>query len=463
MLPTTSLLEKYSEKYSINIPRYTSYPTVPEWTESFTKQDLAYSLDKANEKNTPVSLYFHLPFCESQCHFCACNVIISKKREIVNPYLKHIKKEVENLSKLINKNRSVEQIHLGGGTPTYFSPSELEDLFSLIKDNFKISNNCEIGIEIDPRVTTPEHLKTLSILDFNRLSMGIQDFEPKVQEAINRIQPYEETKKIFNYARELGFNSISVDLIYGLPFQTKESFFSTIKLILQLSPERIALFHYAHLPQLINHQAKYIREQSLPTSNIKIDIFQHAVKELTENGYIFIGLDHFAKPNDELAQARINKTLHRNFQGYTTKAGCDLYGFGITAISSIQNTYFQNIKKLNFYYEALNLNNYPIFRGIMLNQDDLVRKEIIMKILCHGTVQKEEIEEKYNINFDGYFSFELEKLKELERDGLVLGYKSTDSKVETTKTGQFFLRNIASVFDAYLQKKNGKRIYSKSI
>lgn len=446
------------EKYSVTIPRYTSYPTVPEWIEGFTKEDLISANDIANKKKTPISLYFHLPFCESHCYFCACNVIISKKKEIRNSYLDHIKKEIQNLSKLISNSRNVEQIHFGGGTPTYFSPYELEKFYNVIKESFNLAKGCEIGIEIDPRVTTSEHLKVLSRLGFNRLSMGIQDFDLNVQQAINRIQPYKETKEIFALAREYGFNSINVDLIYGLPFQTKDSFSSTINLILQLNPERIALFHYAHLPQLLNHQAKYINEQALPTSNTKIEIFQHAVKELTESSYTFIGLDHFAKPSDELAKARINKTLHRNFQGYTTRASCDLYGFGITAISSVQNSYFQNIKKLNQYYETIDSNEYPLLRGIILNKDDLMRKEIIMKILCHGAVDKKEIEEKYNINFDSYFSFELERLRELEKDGLILS-----PQIEVTKTGQFFLRNIASVFDLYLQKKTGKRIYSKTV
>ncbi|MBI3590289.1 MAG: oxygen-independent coproporphyrinogen III oxidase [Candidatus Melainabacteria bacterium] len=448
------------EKYSVSIPRYTSYPTVPEWTEEFTKEDFFSANDKANKNKSPISLYFHLPFCESQCYFCACNIVISKKRDIVNPYLLHIKKEIKNLSNFINKIRKVEQIHLGGGTPTYFNPDELKDFFSTIRENYNISKNCEIGVEVDPRVTTLDHLKTLSDLGFNRLSMGVQDFDPNVQVSVNRIQPYEDTKNLFNHARELGFESINVDLIYGLPYQTKESFSKTIDLVIKLNPDRIALFHYAHLPQLINHQAKHISSESLPSSDVKIKIFQHAVQSLTDNNYVFIGLDHFAKPDDELTQARKNKTLHRNFQGYTTKAQCDLYGFGITAISSIQNTFSQNLKKLNPYYDKIDLNELSIYRGFVLNKDDLLREEVIMKILCHGVIIKTEIEEKYNIDFGSYFSFELDKLKEFERDGLVC----LDNNIEVTDTGQFFLRNIAGIFDFYLQRKNGKqKIYSKSI
>ncbi len=448
-------------KYSVSIPRYTSYPTAPEWTESFTRENLLNAINLSNEKKSPISLYFHLPFCESQCYFCACNIVISKKRGITGSYLPYIKKEIVNSSKLVNKNRTVKQIHLGGGTPTYFEPAELVDFFDSVKSNYNLSKDCEIGIEVDPRVTSIEHLKALSKLGFNRLSMGIQDFNLKVQESVNRIQPYENTNEIFKYARALGFESINVDLIYGLPYQTKETFSKTIELVLKLNPDRIALFHYAHLPELINHQAKYIASETLPDSNTKIEIFQHAVQALTDNGYMFIGLDHFAKANDELALARKNKTLHRNFQGYTTKAECDLFGFGITAISNIQNSFSQNIKKLNPYYEALDLDKTPVFRGIILNNDDLLRREIIMKILCHGLIKKSEFEQQYNIKFDSYFEEEINKLNELKKDNLV---NLDNDTIEVTDIGQFFLRNIACVFDYYLQRKNGKqKIYSKSV
>ena len=448
-------------KYSVSIPRYTSYPTAPEWTENFIQEDFLKANKTANKLQSPISLYFHLPFCESQCYFCACNVVISKRRDVVIPYLEHIKKEIRNLGTLTDKKRNVEQIHLGGGTPTYFTPYELKDFFSSVQENYNILRNCEVGIEIDPRVTTTEHLKVLSELGFNRLSMGIQDFEPKVQEAVNRIQPYEETKKIFNLTRELGFNSVNVDLIYGLPHQTVSTFSKTIDLILKLNPDRIALFHYAHLPQLINHQEKYISTESLPNSDVKIEIFKYAVQTLTDSGYSFIGLDHFAKPNDELAKSKDSKTLHRNFQGYTTKANCDLYGFGITAISNIQDTFSQNIKKLNRYYEAISTNKLPLSRGITLNKDDLLRKEIIMKILCHGLITKSDIEEKYQIRFNKYFPTEIEKLKILKKDGLV---NLNENTIEVTNIGQFFLRNIACTFDFYLQQKNGKqKIYSKTI
>lgn len=449
------------QKYSVSIPRYTSYPAAPEWTENFKKGDLLEAIELGNKKKSPISLYFHLPFCESQCYFCACNVVISKKKEMTVSYLSHIKKELELTSKLISKDRTVEQIHLGGGTPTYFAPDELEDLVSRLKQQFTLSKNCEVSVEIDPRVTSIEHLQTLSKLGFNRLSMGIQDFDSQVQESINRIQPFEDTSRIFKYTRELGFESINVDLIYGLPFQTKETFSRTIELILKLNPDRIALFHYAHLPQLINHQDKYIANETLPTSNTKIEIFQYAVQALIESGYMFVGLDHFAKSSDELAIARNNKTLHRNFQGYTTKSGCDLFGLGITAISNVQNTFSQNIKKINPYYETLDLNNLPVFRGIVLSNDDTLRREIIMKILCHGLLSKSEIEEKYNIKFDSYFQNENKKLNELQVDGLI---DFNGDTIEVTAIGQFFLRNIACTFDYYLQNKNGKqKIYSKSV
>lgn len=460
----TELSKDLLEKYSVSVPRYTSYPPTPEWTTTFTQDDFLTANEITNQKQTPASLYFHLPFCKSRCYFCACNVVISEKNSIVKPYLEHIKKEVKRLSKNINSKRKVYQIHLGGGTPTYFQPDELRELFSIVKDSFNISKTCEASVEVDPRVTSIEHLKALSELGFNRLSMGIQDFDLKVQSTVNRIQTFEQTKNIFNWSRELRFESINVDLIYGLPHQTKESFTKTIELILKLNPDRIAFFHYAHLPMLVPHQRKYIQEAMLPASSEKIEIFKFAVDKLTSNGYIFIGLDHFAKTNNELALARKDKTLHRNFQGYTTKSGCDLYGFGITAISSVENIYSQNIKKLNPYYLILDSGNMPISRGIILSIDDLIRKDIIMKMLCHGVVEKSEIEEKYNIKFDKYFSSEVDKLKELERDDLIFMPKVGKSRIEVTGLGQFFLRNIASIFDSYYQRKNEKqRIYSKSI
>ncbi len=452
------------EKYSVSIPRYTSYPTVPEWTESFKEEDFFRAAKEANNKFTPISLYFHLPFCENQCYFCGCNVVISKKREMTGSYLEHIKKEIKKIGGMINKDRKVEQIHLGGGTPTYFSPEELRSFYKCVKESFNISENCEVGIETDPRVTTFEHIETLSELGFNRISMGIQDFNLDVQEAVNRIQSFEDTQEIINHARDFNFNSINIDLIYGLPFQTKESFSKTIDLILELNPDRIALFHYAHLPQLIPHQAKYINDNSLPNSEEKIEIFQLAVDTLTAGGYDFIGLDHFAKPNDELTLARRNKTLHRNFQGYTTKAGCDLYGFGITAISNIENTYCQNIKKLNPYYEAISSEKLPLFRGLSLSKDDILRKEIIMKILCHGEINKNYIENNFGISFNQYFSHEINLLKDIERDGLIEGVNKGADIFSVTETGQFFLRNIASVFDYYLQSKSGKqKIFSKTV
>lgn len=461
LIKTRQLNSELLQKYSLSIPRYTSYPTTLEWTSNFTKENFLNANAAGNLFCTPVSLYFHLPFCESHCYFCACNVVISKKNEIVAPYLEHLIKEIQLQSKLIDKERVVEQIHFGGGTPTYFSPGELRILFKEIKSNFNFSKNCEISIEIDPRVTTYEHMETLVSLGFNRISMGIQDFDFRVQEAVNRVQPYEETRELVWYAREFGFQSINVDLIYGLPFQTKYTFASTIDLVLDLDPERIALFHYAHLPELLPHQAKYIPQESLPNSETKIDIFRYAVDVLTNSGYEFIGLDHFAKPQDELELARKEKTLHRNFQGYTTKAGSDLYGFGITAISNVQNTYVQNHKKLKTYYEKIDASEIPIFRGIVLNNDDILRKEIIMRILCHGVVPIPEIESKYNLDFKNYFALELNKLKELENDALVSVYSS---KIEVTEIGRYFLRNIASVFDYYLNGKDEKhRIYSKTV
>lgn len=448
------------EKYSISVPRYTSYPTAPEWSEKFSVSDWQVACNQGNKSKAPISLYFHLPFCENQCYFCACNIVISKKREVTVPYLRYLKQEIENTAKSLDKDRLVEQIHLGGGTPTYFEPEQLEDLFDTIRKNFVLSESCEIGVEVDPRVTTYEHMEMLSKLGFNRISMGVQDFNTNVQQSINRVQPFVDTREIFDYARELGFLSINVDLIYGLPYQTRETFIDTIKNILRLDPDRIALFHYAHLPQMIPHQDKYIDDKTLPSSEEKIKIFQYAVESLMNNGFAYIGLDHFAKPTDELSLSKESHSLHRNFQGYTTKAGCDLFGFGITSISNIQNTYSQNIKKLNPYYEKIEKNEPPVFRGLVLSREDVIRKDIIMNLLCDGILFKKDIEEKFGIEFNSMFDEELKMLILLGNDNLV---DLKQDVIIVTPLGQFFLRNIACVFDSYFQSKTGKKIFSKSI
>src|SRR5262244_201125 len=336
--------EEFLTRYNRPGPRYTSYPTAPVWNESFGAADLEAVHASADRARTPVSLYMHLPFCESLCLFCACNVVIRKDKSVTPPYLSVLKKEIDRMAQGVSREREVIQFHWGGGTPTYLSPEQIEDLFTYTRERFTFARDAEIGIEVDPRVTTRAHMEKVRKMGFNRLSMGIQDFKEEVQKAVHRIQPYEATRDLIAAARQLGFDSINVDLIYGLPYQTGESFAHTVEQIVSLSPDRIAMFSYAHVPWLKKQQGSFVK--FLPEGMKKFDIFRNGLLKFLEAGYLYIGMDHFAKENDELAVSQRNRTLHRNFQGYTTKAGADLYGMGITAISGIQETYAQNYRDI---------------------------------------------------------------------------------------------------------------------
>ena len=328
--------EEFLAKYNRPGPRYTSYPTAPVWNESFGVEHLVEAHRRAERARSPISLYMHLPFCESLCLFCACNVIIQKDKKVALPYIQVLQQEIERVHRLVSHEREVVQCHWGGGTPTYLSPEQMEELFTFTREHFSFSPDAEIGIEVDPRVTSRAHLETLQKLGFNRLSMGIQDFHPEVQQAINRVQPFEQTRDLLQAARQLGFASINVDLIYGLPFQSPDRFSDTVDQILALAPDRVALFSYAHVPWLKKQQGAFAAK--LPEGMQKFEIFRTGMLKFLEAGYLYIGMDHFAKPGDELAVSQQNRTLHRNFQGYTTKAGADLYGMGVTAISGIQDT-----------------------------------------------------------------------------------------------------------------------------
>ncbi len=441
-------------------PRYTSYPTAPEWDDKFNAEDYRQVLRQANEKLSPVSLYFHLPFCESLCLYCGCNVVINKNHEVVVPYLESLKREIDFISDEVHPGRNVEQLHWGGGTPTYLSPQQIEKLYSHITSRFTFSPDAEIGIEVDPRVTTDEHLRTLRRVGFNRLSLGIQDFDPLVQKTIHRIQPYTETRKLFDYSRELGFESINIDLIYGLPHQTVESFQDTLEKVIAMNPDRIAVFSYAHVPWMKKQQGSFAG--FLPTGIEKFRIFASAIERFTEAGYRYIGLDHFARPGDEISEAQDNRTLHRNFQGYTTKAGCDLYAMGVSSISSFEDAYAQNWRDLPHYYEAINDNQLPTMRGIYVTEEDKLRRSVINRILCHCKVVKREVERDFNINFDDYFTRELTQLRQLAKDGLV---EIADDEITIAPLGRIFLRNVAMVFDAYLQQSElaKRKVFSRTL
>ncbi len=455
-----SVGEDFVTRYNRPGPRYTSYPTAPVWSESFGPNDFEAAMQAADAKRSPVSLYMHLPFCESLCLFCACNVIIRKDKSVTPPYLSVLKKEIDHIASRVSRDRQVAQFHWGGGTPTYLSPEQIEDLFVYTRERFNFAPDAEIGIEVDPRVTSLTHLETVRRMGFNRLSMGIQDFKEDVQKAIHRIQPYEVTRDLIASARQLGFDSINVDLIYGLPYQTAESFAHTVEQIVGLSPDRIAMFSYAHVPWLKKQQGSFVAH--LPEGMNKFDIFRSGLLKFLEAGYLYIGMDHFAKENDELAVSQRNRTLHRNFQGYTTKAGADLYGMGITAISGIQETYAQNHRDIPSWQQAVEARGAATMRGYQLSRDDVIRREVISRLLCHTVIVKDEISKQFGIHFDEYFAPELERLKMPQEDGLVV---LNSKEIRAAWLGRIFIRNLAMVFDPYLEKQQlaSRPLFSKTL
>src|ERR1019366_1695900 len=452
--------EAFLDKYNRPGPRYTSYPTAPVWQDSFGPDDLEKYYATANSERTPVSLYMHLPFCESLCLFCACNVVISKNHSVAPPYIETLEREIEHISRFVSRDRPVVQFHWGGGTPTYLTPEQMEQLFLYTAERFTFASDAEIGIEIDPRVTTQAHLETLRRLGFNRLSMGIQDFHPEVQEAIHRIQPFEMTRDLIDAARQLGFDSINVDLIYGLPLQTAERFSRTVEQVVTLAPDRVAMFSYAHVPWLRKQQGALATR--LPEGMEKFHIFRAGLEHFMDAGYQYIGMDHFAKPDDELAVAQRNRTLHRNFQGYTTKAGADLYGMGVSAISGMESSYAQNYRELPRYAEAVERRGIATMRGYRLTGDDLLRRTVINRILCHGLLHKAEIEREFGIDFDETFAPEIARLAPFVSDGLV---ELDGGVIGTSLLGRIFIRNIAMVFDPYLEKQklDGRPLFSKTL
>jgi len=448
-------------KYDRPGPRYTSYPTAPVWDEKFGPEQFKSKIIETNSGNNlpPLSLYFHLPFCFSLCFYCGCNSIITKDRRRSSEYISFLKKEIENISTYIKKGRKVIQVQWGGGSPDFLSPEEMETLYGYITDNFKVADDAEVGVELDPRETTLEHLETLKRIGFNRISMGIQDFDPIVQKAVNRIQPEEMTRRLIDWARGLGFYSINVDLIYGLPHQTVATFRKTVEKIIDLNPDRIAVFNYAHVPWLKKHQ-KMIKEEYLPRGREKLEILKMTIERFCDAGYVYIGMDHFAKPEDELCIAQREKTLYRNFQGYTTKAGCDLYGFGITSISMVGNCYAQNHKTLKDYYKAIDAGILANYRGYELNEDDLLRRYVITRLMCDFELTKGDVEERYGISFDHYFKKELERLEPFSDDGLLIIHPE---RIEITDSGRILIRNIAMVFDSYLETRGREMKFSRTI
>jgi oxygen-independent coproporphyrinogen III oxidase len=457
---TLNVTQEILDRYNVAGPRYTSYPTAPEWLDSFGPSDYEQALKKSNEARPtrPLSLYMHLPFCDRLCLFCGCNVVINKNHDVLIPYLENLEWEIDQISQRVDNSRPVIQFHWGGGTPTYLSASQMERLFLFAKERFRFALDAEIGVEIDPRVTGEDHLRTLRRLGFNRISMGIQDFNPDVQRIIRRIQPYEQTKTTFDVCRALAFESINIDLIYGLPLQTPVSFLESVNKVIDLSPDRVAMFSYAHVPWLKKQQGAIAR--FVPQGMDKFQIFRTGIERFTDAGYLYIGMDHFARPDDELCIAQKNRTLHRNFQGYTTKAGADLLAFGVSSISGIDRTYAQNQRNLKEYYASIARQEIPVMRGIHLNEDDIIRRSVISRLLCHCVLHKKEVESEFGIRFDEYFADEVSRLESLRTDGIV---NLNPDSISVTQLGRIFIRNVGMVFDKYLQKPKSKPVFSKTL
>jgi len=444
-------------KYNVPGPRYTSYPPATKFTDEVQWPALADEMLANNQTERDLSLYFHIPFCQTLCWYCGCTTVITTQQNQSATYCGYLKKELRQLGAVMNPRRKVTQLHWGGGTPTFMTPDEIRALGAATREQFAFASDIEAGVEIDPRRVTLEHLRALREAGFNRASIGVQDFDPKVQLAVHRIQPYAQTKLVINQLRTLGFESINIDLIYGLPHQTVESFSRTLNAVLQLAPDRLAIFSYAHVPWIKPSQK--ILTDMLPDTETKLQILQRTVQTLRASGYVSIGMDHFARRDDELALAQQEKTLHRNFQGYSTRGDADIYSFGMSSISQTPNAYWQNHKQLPDYYAALDAGKSPIARGYLLTEEDKLRRDTIMRLMCDLSLNFNELSRKHGINFAEYFGRELASLGDLEMDGLIC---PTSLGLEVTPKGRFFIRNIAMRFDAYLPKETERR-FSKTI
>jgi oxygen-independent coproporphyrinogen-3 oxidase len=450
------------QKYGTSGPRYTSYPPAPLFSPEFGPGDHRAEIlsTESLTGNPNLSLYFHIPFCDTLCYFCGCTMLVNQNRQSIARYLVYLKKEIDLLAPLLNGTRRITQVHWGGGTPTSLLPSEIIELGSYIQKSFHVDSDAEMSVEIDPRDLTRQHLEALRTVGFNRISLGVQDFDDKVQHAVNRVQSESITHQVIEWSRQLGFKSLNIDLIYGLPLQTVETFSKTLDEVIKISPERIAVYNFAHVPWMKKHQ-KLIHSEDLPLPDEKLGILTTTIEKLDSAGYVYIGMDHFAKPDDELAIAQKEKTLHRNFQGYSTKSGADLYGLGMSAISHYGTTYAQNAKTLPDYYAALDKGTFPTHLGYRMSFDDEVRKFVIMQLMCNLSVRAQEVGSKFGIDFDEYFAESLQKLGRLIKDGLVT---HSLEGLSITALGRMFLRNIAMCFDAHLETLQKERpLYSKTV
>ena len=452
------------ERYSTSGPRYTSYPTAPHFHEKFGAKAFCEEVNnhKKNASDRPLSLYVHIPFCDTVCYYCACNKVVTPDRFRAERYLQSLLREVALMGALFDNKRPVLQLHLGGGTPTYLNAEQLTRLQNALQENFCLVNDGrgEYGIEVDPREIPAGVIKTLGQLGFNRLSLGVQDLDKAVQKAVNRIQPMELNVAVVNEARKVGFQSINLDLIYGLPLQNENSFRHTLETVIRdLDPDRLAIFNYAHLPQYFMPQRRVNPEQ-LPSAEEKLRILEMTVHLLTQSGYIYVGMDHFAKPKDELALAQRQGKLHRNFQGYTTHGDCDLIGLGCSSISQIGSIYAQNRKDLDSYYHSIDNEELAVFRGLILNRDDLIRRDMIMRLICDFQLDRAEVEKKFKIVFADYFQQEMIAMKRMIDEGLL---QEEGTILQVSPGGRLLIRNICMVFDWYLGNVEQNKTFSQTI
>lgn len=447
-------------RYARSGPRYTSYPTAPEWQDNFSHSQALDLIRQTNQTALqPLAVYVHVPFCESLCWYCGCNVKIARNHKVTAPYLAALEKELATVGALVHPERRVSQMHWGGGTPTYLNPSEISKLCALVRQHFTFAADAEISLEVDPRVTTPEHVHTLRQEGFNRLSMGVQDFNPQVQAAVHRGQTLAQTQTLIANARQAGFDSINIDLMYGLPFQTVVSFQDTLQQVGALQPDRIALFNYAHVPWLKPAQ-KLLPPDSFPSPDEKLTIFEQAIAYLLSHGYVYIGMDHFARPTDELTLAQQSRTLRRNFMGYTTQAGVDLYGFGVSSISEIDGHFLQNEREVPAYEKAMAENGLAIKRGLLITAEDRLRKTVIENLSCNGYVDFVATGQEYGVDFTTHFADELAQCQALAADELI---QLTNTDLRVLPRGQVLIRNVCMVWDAYLAKRANQQVFSKTL
>jgi oxygen-independent coproporphyrinogen-3 oxidase len=454
---------KLIQRYDKSGPRYTSYPTAVQFHEGVGDARYRAFATASNDDPIPrsLSLYFHIPFCATVCYYCACNKIVTKNRGHASAYVSHLQQEIALQGKLFDRDRTVNQLHWGGGTPTFLNQGQMRTLMRTTAKHFHLldGDRGEYSIEVDPRTVNESTLVLLRELGFNRISLGVQDFDPYVQKAVNRIQSEIETMDVIEAARKVNFRSVNIDLIYGLPHQSVESFARTLEKIIAASPDRVAVYNYAHLPDRFKSQ-RQINESDLPSPAVKLDILQHTIEQLTGAGYLYIGMDHFARPGDELAVAQRNGTLHRNFQGYSAHSECDIIGIGITSIGRVCNCYSQNVKDIEEYYGRLDARTLPVERGIAFDDDDQLRREVINQLMCHFTLDIAALEKKAAISFGDYFATEISALRGMQRDGLL---ELDESHIHVLPAGRLLVRNVCMAFDRYLRAAGARHGYSRVI